>query len=596
MCACGTTCNYLGQLMDERDLTLELEQFRTALEESLGENARLVTAIARQRALIDDQGRELFRLNARLLLEPGQPSGTEERALEQGSAEEELRVAFEELQVMTEELEVANASLQQVNRELDSRVETRTRELASANTALRESESGFRAFADVVPDCLWRMGRTGQVLWYNQRWYEYTGIREDETLGEGWLDVVHPADRPAARIRWATAVGLGSPYMSEHRVRAADGRYRWFLVRAEPVHDERGELIQWFGSATDVHDQRVTLEAFRESELRFRTLAEGMPQLVWRSSAGGKWTWSSPQWMEYTGQSREASLGRGWLRAVHPDDRSAAEAAWASSSQTVQPVDFEGRIYCKDESRYHHFRTRANPARSETGRVIEWLGTCTDVDDLLQMQARQEVMMAEVQHRTRNLLAVVRSIATQTLRTSASLEAFGVEFNHRLEALSRVQGMLSRSEEQRITIGSLVRMELDALGVAGSHADRIVIEGPDVPLRKSVVQTLALALHELATNARKHGALNGDGGQLRISWRVYGTESGIQRLAVDWHEQTASRVAAVVDAVRSSFGRQLIESALPYSLGAKTQFDLTDSELRCSIDLPLERDRPTRPD
>src|SRR4051812_9126453 len=134
----------MEQPMHDPDImALELEQLRTALEESLSENARLVASLTQQRLMVDQQARDLRALTARLRAHErtSRSELTAEQEAQQNGAEEELRVAFEELQVMTEELEVANSSLQQVNRELDSRVEIRTRELASANTALRESES-----------------------------------------------------------------------------------------------------------------------------------------------------------------------------------------------------------------------------------------------------------------------------------------------------------------------------------------------------------------------------------------------------------------------------------------------------------------------
>ncbi|RYZ66656.1 MAG: PAS domain S-box protein, partial [Proteobacteria bacterium] len=370
----------------------------------------------------------------------------------------------------------------------------------------------------------------------------------------------------------------------------SEGHYRWFLVRAEPVRDVRGEVAQWFGAATDVHEQRSALESLRESELRFRTLVEGMPQLVWRAKRGGRWSWASPQWTYYTGLSENASYGLGWLRALHPDDRAAAEAGWAAAGDS-EPVHIEARIYCKPESRYRHFRIRANPVVADSGRLIEWLGTSTDIDDLLELHARQDVMVAELQHRTRNLIGVVRSIALQTLTSSDSLESFQTEFEHRLAALSRVQGLLSRAEDQRITIGALIRLELEALGHP-SVGDRVVIEGPEVPLRKSMVQTLALAIHELATNARKYGALSENRGTLRIGWQLeQGTEDTAPQLFVDWSELTPPRQERATDAVRTSFGRELIESALPYSLGAQTTFELSDRALHCTIRLPLTQPR-----
>ncbi len=159
------------------------------------------------------------------------------------------------------------------------------------------------------------------------------------------------------------------------------------------------------------------------------------------------------------------------------------------------------------------------------------------------------------------------------------------QFNDRLDALSRVQSLLSKSGQGALTLGTLVRLELDALG-AGIEGDRAVIEGPDVPLRKSTVQTLALAIHELATNARKYGALATEHGRLRVTWRTRQVDGQNERLAIEWAEEgLPSRDGSPPQ--RSGYGRKLIEQALPYTLDAETSYELSDVALRCSIELPL---------
>ena len=221
----------------------------------------------------------------------------------------------------------------------------------------------------------------------------------------------------------------------------------------------------------------------------------------WTPDVVGDWTWSSPQWSAFTGQSEADSRGLGWLEKIHPDDRGAAMAAWQSAERRGA-IDVEYRLHHRSEDRYRWFRTRAAPVRDRPdGPVKEWLGTSTDIDDLRRMQDQQQVMVAELQHRTRNLIAVVHSIARLTARTIDDMGEFQRQFSDRLTALSRVQGLLSKSDTTPIEIGDLVAMELDALGI--EMGERVEVEGPPVALRSGVVQTLALAIHELATNARK---------------------------------------------------------------------------------------------
>jgi two-component sensor histidine kinase len=193
---------------------------------------------------------------------------------------------------------------------------------------------------------------------------------------------------------------------------------------------------------------------------------------------------------------------------------------------------------------------------------------------------------------------VVRSIATQTIASTESAKAFEEEFFDRLSALARAQGLLSRAEQKPITIDALLGMELDALGVnAAPLRERVHLQGPEgVRLRNSIVQTLALALHELATNARKYGALAAGDGRLVVTWQVRDADGAGRRLVLEWVEQGIDRARKEQSPTTQSggYGRELIERALPYALGARTEYTLGEHEVRCVIDLPLDRTEQRR--
>jgi two-component sensor histidine kinase len=223
----------------------------------------------------------------------------------------------------------------------------------------------------------------------------------------------------------------------------------------------------------------------------------------------------------------------------------------------------------------------------EVAQCVWWAAERASAEAALaQNQARMVLMVAELQHRTRNLIAVVRSIISHTLAACSSPDEFELRIDDRLGALSRVQGLLSRAEQEPITIGLLVRIELDALGPDVSR-ERADIAGPEVRLRSSIVQTLALALHELAINARKYGALSTQQGRLRIAWKVERRRNA-PWLVFSWVEDNGRRAAGPPGP--EGYGRELIERALPYSHGAETGYQLDETGLRCSIALPLGTD------
>ncbi|MGY6284857.1 GAF domain-containing protein [Methylorubrum extorquens] len=409
-----------------------------------------------------------------------------------------------------------------------------------------------------------------------------------DRLRNGETIIVDDAAAVAAPGVWRQgAVGsfVAVPLVRDGRVRTV-----LYLTHREPRTWTRSEttLIEEVAARTWEAAERAQAETeLRTSEARQRALVEGIPQLVWRAGDGGAWSWASPQWCRYTGQTEAESRGFGWLDAVHPEDRDRAQNAWSGAAAAeVLAVDY--RIHHAPEGRYRWFQSRALPLR-EGSDIVEWLGTSTDIDDLRQLQEQQGVMVAELQHRTRNLITVVRSLAEQTMARSDSMPMFRARFYDRLAVLSRVQGLLSRSTIEPITLHALIATELDALG-AWEASHRIYLDGPSVRLRKATVQTFALALHELATNARKYGALSGDTGRLSVTWRTY-TEDDRMRLALHWSETEIERPREEGAAQRRGYGRELIEKALPYALDARTRYELSETALHCSIDLPLTERR-----
>lgn len=202
-------------------------------------------------------------------------------------------------------------------------------------------------------------------------------------------------------------------------------------------------------------------------------------------------------------------------------------------------------------------------------------------------QARLQVLVAELQHRTRNLIAIVRALADSTLRSSKTLEDFRGTFRNRLAALARTQDLLLRASDGKpITFDELIRTELTALG-APEDGLRVTLAGPSsVQLQSKAVETLALAIHELATNAMKYGALSQPGAKLAVQWRVDRSEQG-PWLHVAWQE---SGVAMPSEPLRPAEGGQgliLIERMLPYQLGARTSLTFGPDGVRCLFSVPI---------
>ena len=465
-------------------------------------------------------------------------------------------------------------------------------ERARAESALRDSEERLRQFGEATQDVLWiRHAGTLQWTYLTPAFEAVYGLGIAEALKgdhyRNWQDLVIAEDRAEAVSR-IDRVREGEAICFEYRIRRPDGSLRWLRDTDFPMRDEAGRVRRIGGISQDVTSLKESEERLRTSEGRLRALVEGVSQLVWRAVGHGDWTWASPQWTAFTGQAEAESHGLGWLATVHPDDRAHAMAAWERVKDT-EGLQAEFRIRNAATGAYRWFQTRAAPRRDARGRVVEWLGTSTDVHQLKVLQNSQAVMVAELQHRTRNLIAVVRGIADDTMEHTGPAQAFRAAFSARLTALSRVQGLLSRAEVEPVTLAAVLRLEFDAFG-AGTADPRITVAGPDVWLHNANVQTLALALHELATNARKYGALSHEGGRLAVTWSER-AEGGERRLLLDWTETGLEQAPARTrSAPGGGYGRELIERALPYALGAGTSYAIDGTGVRCTIDLPARPD------
>ncbi len=322
--------------------------------------------------------------------------------------------------------------------------------------------------------------------------------------------------------------------------------------------------------------------ASRASRRRLLTLIEGIPQLVWTATSDGRWTWASPQWVTTTGLSVEESLGHGWQAAVHPEDRDAAHAFWAQAGDHGD-LTMEGRLFHAETGRYRWYKTRATPVRDDHGAIIEWFGTSTDIDNLRRLQDRQETLVAELQHRGRTILTIVRSIFTRTVEAGGPIDEISDHFRGRLDALARTQIVATQTMSGRVDLENLIRDEL--LGVGAIEDERLSIRGPDVTLPADTAESIGLAIHELTTNALKYGALRHATGRLAIAWHVEAHPNGKCELIVKWDETGVP--AMPVPPVREGFGTELIREALPYGLGARTELQVRGGGVFCVISLPL---------
>ncbi|MCX5649678.1 MAG: PAS domain S-box protein, partial [Planctomycetota bacterium] len=264
-----------------------------------------------------------------------------------------------------------------------------------AEEALRESEEKYRILVEQVPGLIYvaAADEIGSTKYVSPQVQSMLGFSQDEWLAdpELWRKQLHPEDRERVLAEVCQTGAAGRNSVSEYRIMARDGRTVWVRDETRVRRDEHDQN-QLQGIMIDITDRRRAEAALRESERRFRELAESLPQLVWTCRGDGPCDYLSPQWVEYTGIPEAEQLGSGWLEQLHPDDRDRTIAAWNAAVGSESFLDVEFRIRRKDGI-YRWFKTRAVAIHDGQGRVIKWFGTNTDIDD--QKQAEEALRESE---------------------------------------------------------------------------------------------------------------------------------------------------------------------------------------------------------
>ncbi len=403
------------------------------------------------------------------------------------------------------------------------------------------------------------IGQPAGVLFTPEDRFNHEDIKELETARQAGV---------APDVRWHQTKTGARVFIdgSMRRLDNPDGTIRGFLKIGQ-----------------DVTDRRRREEKLQASEERFRQFGEHSSDVIWiRDAETLAMEYVSPAFERLYGLPREDLLGGDsvalWLDRIHPDDR-AAVLEKIKSVRGGERITHEFRIVRLSDGDLRWIENTDFPITDNKDQVQLIAGIAKDVTESKASAARLEVLVDELQHRSRNLLGVVNAIASKTLANGGSIG----DYQTRLQALGRAQALLSQFGSDTVEIGALVRAELEVHAVISPP--KVSVSGPKVYLTARQVQNYALAVHELATNAVKYGALRSTDGLLSVRWLLQRDRRDHQRLVLTWIE---SGVAIPPGARgRRGYGRELIENALSYALGAKTEFEIGEDGVRCRIDLPL---------
>src|SRR6266536_1733795 len=257
-----------------------------------------------------------------------------------------------------------------------------------AEEELRASESKYRHLVDTTPAFVHTTLPNGDVDFFNRGWLEYVGLPLKDLLGWGWTCMIHPQDVETIVPKWRSALEAGEPFVGESRVRRADGEYRWFLHREEPLRNEAGEIVRWYGSSIEIEERKIAEEKIREQETELRQILDLTPQHLYVFGPDGGLLYVNQFALAYLGADLAEMVAASRINFIHPDDRQGYLAEKEKGLLAGKSYEFELRILRRDGT-YRWFLGRGNPLKDEQGRITRWYNTATDIED--RKRAEEEI-------------------------------------------------------------------------------------------------------------------------------------------------------------------------------------------------------------
>jgi PAS domain S-box-containing protein len=450
-------------------------------------------------------------------------------------------------------------------------------ELHQAMMKARESEDFVRLAAEAAQLGVYSFDlETREHIW-SAELKAIVGLDAGAQAPVDILEHIHPEDRERVRALRLASFDPAGPgvFEDEHRIVRAGGTVRWVLVKGRVSFVGEGAARspkRGVGFVLDITDRKLAEGALKQSEVRYRALVENANDVVATLDLEGRLTSLNPAVQAILGYAPEELVGTPLSRLVPPAEMPMHETMLQRKLDGEAATRYEMSVLAKS-GRKLTLDVNSQLIRDGAGNPLAIHSIARDITDRKEAEARQRLLVRELQHRTKNMLAVIQSIATSTLRRSPDLASAEAAFVGRLHALARAQEFVASGPAGGVPLRDLVQDELAAF------AARLHVEGMPVVLGGAFAQQFALVLHELATNAAKYGSLSTMSGRLLVSWEVT-DQPQEPALLFSWLERDGPRVVAPT---RSGFGSQLM--AIAFTKAPRVAF--AEKGFEFAVEVPL---------
>jgi PAS domain S-box-containing protein len=432
-------------------------------------------------------------------------------------------------------------------------------ERVAAEAALRESRAELERRLNAIPQMVWSTPPDGRHDFFNDRWFEFTGLSPEASGSDAWLRATHPDDRARISEHWTASLTSGEPLEAEHRVHHHSGGHRWVLARARPIRDAHGDVVRWMGTCTDIDELKRTSGELQRTSALLTLISDSTPDLIYAKDRQSRIIYVNAAGQRVMGRPTQELIGLNDFDFAQDKNQAAAIIANDQKVMRAGSVVDVDETFTSPDGETRTFRSLKAPLRTAAGEIVGLVGVTSDITDRHKALERERLLAREVDHRAKNLLAIVQSIVRLTRADNAEQFARAVE--DRVHALSRVHGLLATNRWDGAQLEVLIREELAAFTATAS--ERVILKGPDISLYPEAAQAIAMVLHELTTNAAKYGALSVDAGTLAVAWARDGDS-----IQLEWVERGGPPVRPPS---RRGFGSTLLRGSIEKQLRGRLE-------------------------